>query len=78
MSPRGRVPADWRGVPIAMSDSWGSYLSDRWRGVLLDWVWRRWDAIDTCHVERICGMLTLEGSGVPCLTGIEDVGWVFL
>ena len=23
-------------------------------------------------------MLTLEGSGVPCLTGIENVGWVFL
>ena len=78
MSPRGRVPADWRGVPIATSDSWGSYLSDGWRGVLLDWVWRRWDAIDTCHVERICGTLTLEESGVPCLTGIEDVGWVFL
>ena len=73
-----RVLADWRGVPIAASDSWGSYVSDGWRGVLLDWVWRRRDAIDTCHVERIFGTLTLEGLGVPRLTGIADVDWVFL
>ena len=78
VSPRGRVPAGWRGVLIVMSDSWGSCLSHGWRGVLLDWVWRRRGVIDTCHVERIFDTLTLEGLGVPCLTGIVDVDWVFL
>ena len=33
------------------------------KGVLLDWVWRHRYAIDTCHVEKICSTLTLEGSG---------------
>ena len=49
MSLGGEIPADWRGVPIAMGDIWGSYISGGRRGVLLGWVWRRRDAIDTCH-----------------------------
>ena len=33
------------------------------RGVLLGWVWRQLDAIDTCHAGRKYDILTLEGSG---------------
>ena len=76
--PRGKIPAGWRGVPIATSDSWGSYFSDGWQrcppglgmaSLVRDWHMPCWENMQYVNPRRF---------GVPCLTGIGDVGWVFL
>ena len=40
--------------------------------------WVGYGVAGTRLTRAMFEMLTLEGSGVPCLTGIENVGWVFL